>query len=162
MKVGYGKIVVVEYRVRLSSGQVVDSSHKAGGPLKFLYGQGGFPPPVESGIIGLMPGDIKTIIVPPIFGYGVYSQKKVRLISIERISEEIEIGRTIKAPDEFGLRRPAIVRSIWQGAVLADFNHPLAGKSLYFEIEIKDVFCADEQKNGKEHADGKGLETCGA
>jgi FKBP-type peptidyl-prolyl cis-trans isomerase 2 len=139
VQVEYGSVVVIEYRVRLATGQMVDSSEKSGGPVKFLCGHGDFPRPVEEGLIGLTSGEGKVIAVAPLFGYGYYDPKKVFLVANERIFEEVETGKVIKAPDEFGFRRAALVRSVWQGAVLVDFNHPLAGKTLYFEIKIKDV-----------------------
>ena len=159
VQVEYGSVVVIEYRVRLATGQMVDSSEKSGGPVKFLCGHGDFPRPVEDGLIGLAPGEGKVIAVPPLFGYGYYDPKKVSLVAIERIFEEVETGKVIKAPDEFGIRRTALVRSVWQGAVLVDFNHPLAGKTLYFEIKVKDVSHPDMTSNDKGvFTDGKGLE----
>ncbi|MGB9712324.1 MAG: FKBP-type peptidyl-prolyl cis-trans isomerase [Dissulfurimicrobium sp.] len=158
-RVEYGSIVVIEYRVRLATGQIVDSSEKSGGPVKFLCGQSDFPRPVEEGLIGLAPGEDKVIAVAPLFGYGYYDPKKVYLVATERIFEEIETGKVIKVPDEFGIRRAALVRSVLQGAVLVDFNHPLAGKTLYFEVKVKDVFYPDPQNNNKGvFANGNGIE----
>ena len=139
LRVTYGKLVTIEYEVRLSSGKVVDSSKKSGGPIAFVCGDGNFPKPVEEGIIGLAPGERKVISVPPQYTYGYYDPTKVSLVAIERVSGKAEIGKVVKAPDEFGLRRLALVRSIWEGAMMVDFNHPLAGRYLDFEVFIKDV-----------------------
>ncbi len=139
LRVSWGKLVVIQYEVRLPSGKVVDSSEKSGGPVAFVCGSGDFPKPVEEGLVGLCPGERKVISVPPKYTYGIYDPKKVLLVAIERVSGEIEPGKIVKALDEFGLRRPALVRAVWEGATMLDFNHPLAGKTLHFEIVIKDV-----------------------
>lgn len=149
IRVRYGSLVAIEYRVRLATGQLVDSSEKSGEPIKFICGHGDFPKPVEEGLIGLAPGESKVIAVAPLFGYGYYDPKKVSLIATERIFEEVKTGKAIKAPDEFGIRRTALVRSVWHGAVLVDFNHPLAGKTLYFEIKIIDVSHPEMTTNNK-------------
>ncbi len=139
-RVEWGKTVIIEYQVRLPSGKVVDSSEKAGGPVSFICGSGDFPKPVEEGLLGLAPGEKTVIKVPPDYTYGSYDPKKVTLVAQERISEEIvEPGKVVKAPDEFGLKKPALIRAIWEGAIMLDFNHPLAGKILHFEIHIRDV-----------------------
>ncbi len=139
LRVEHGRTVIIEYQVRLPSGKVVDSSEKSGGPVAFVCGQSDFPKPVDENIIGLAPGEKKVIFVPPEYTYGHYDPQKVTLVANEKILGEIEVGKAVKAPDDFGLRRPALVRSIWEGAMMLDFNHPLAGKTLHFEVIIKDV-----------------------
>ncbi len=139
-----GMVVLMEYKVRVATGKVVDSSEKSGGPVAIICGKGDFPPPVEEAIIGLGPGDQRVVTVPPEYAYGVYDPKKQVLVASERVSGEIDIGKVIKAPDEFGIKRPAIVRSIMDGALMVDFNHPLSGQILKFEILIKDVQPAPE------------------
>lgn len=137
-RVEYGRLIVIEYEVRLPTGKAVDSS-ESGGHAAFVCGRGDFPRPVEEGVIGLSVGQRKVIVVPPEYTYGFYDPKKVSLVAVERITEKIEVGKIVKAPDEFGLRRPALVRSVWKGALMLDFNHPLAGKTLHFEVVVKDI-----------------------
>jgi len=131
--------VIMDFVVRLVSGKVVDSSEKGGGPASFVCGKGDFPKPVEEGIIGLAPGDMKTITVHPYYAYGLYDPKKQMLVAIERISGPVEQGKVVKVPDQLGITRPAIVRDIWPGAIMVDFNHPLAGQVLKFEVMIREV-----------------------
>ncbi|OCC15750.1 FKBP-type peptidyl-prolyl cis-trans isomerase SlyD [Dissulfuribacter thermophilus] len=139
IKIEKGHWVVMDYVVKLKTGKVIDSSEKAGGPVAFVCGEGDFPEPVENGIIGLAPGDTSLIPVPPQYTYGLYDPKKVCLVATERITEPVEIGKVVKAPDEFGIKRPAVVRAVWDGAIMLDFNHPLAGQVLHFEVYIKEV-----------------------
>ncbi len=145
IRVEKGKLVAIDYEVRLKTGKVVDSSEKSGGPAVFVCGQGDFPKPVEEGIVGMAPGESRLIAVPPEYTYGLYDPKKVRLVASERITDQVEVGKVVKAPDEFGLRRPAIIRAVWQGAILLDFNHPLAGHVLHFEVVIREVRTPEPQ-----------------
>ncbi len=133
-----GSEVVLEYHVKLRSGKVVDSSSKSG-KARLICGHGDFPKPVEENMLGLAQGESRTIPVPPEMTYGLYDPKKVCLVAIERIAETIEIGKMVKAPDEFGIKRPAIIMKFWDGAALLDFNHPLSGQTLYFEITIEEI-----------------------
>jgi len=131
--------VIMDFVVRMISGKVVDSSEKSGGPASFVCGKGDFPKPVEEGIIGLSPGDVKTITVHPFYAYGLYDPKKQMLVAVERISGPVEQGKVVKVPDQLGITRPAIIRDIWPGAIMVDFNHPLAGQALKFEVVIREV-----------------------
>jgi len=134
-----GRLVVMDYVARLVTGKVVDSSEKSGGPARFVCGKGHFPKPVEDGIKGLSPGDSRIITVHPFYAYGLYDPKKQMLVAAERISGPVETGKVIKVPDELGITRPAVIREIWKGAIMVDFNHPLAGQTLKFEISIREV-----------------------
>ncbi len=141
-----GSRVVMDFVVRLSSGKVVDSSEKGGGPASFVCGKGDFPKPVEEGIIGLSPGDVKTITVHPFYGYGLYDPRKQMLVAIERVPQPVEPGKVVKVPDALGITRPAIVRDIWPGAIMVDFNHPLAGQVLKFEVVVRQVIMEEETR----------------
>ncbi len=142
-----GCLVVMDYVVRLATGKVVDSSEKGGGPARFICGKGNFPRPVEEGIQGMVPGESKTITVHPYFGYGLYDPKKQMLVASERVTGPIEAGKVIKVPDELGITRPAVIREVWKGAIMVDFNHPLAGQVLKFEVSIRQVLEASDQED---------------
>ncbi len=144
--------VVMDFVVRLVTGKVVDSSEKGGGPASFICGKGDFPKPVEEGIVGLSPGDIKTITVHPFYGYGLYDPKKQMLVATERIPGPAEQGKVVKVPDQLGITRPAVIRDIWPGAIMVDFNHPLAGQVLKFEVIIRQVLPGEDvqEREGEE------------
>ena len=141
-----GCIVTMDYVVRLVTGKVVDSSEKSGRPASFVCGKGNFPRPVEEGIIGLAPGESKTIKVHPFYAYGLYDPRKQMLIASERISVPVEAGKVIKVPDELGITRPAVIRDIWKEAIMVDFNHPLAGQTLKFEVSIREIHVASSEE----------------
>ncbi len=141
-----GSRVIMDFVVKLATGKVVDSSEKGGGPASFICGQGDFPKPVEEAIVGMAPGDIKTITVHPFYGYGLYDPRKQMLVAIERIPGPVEQGKVVKVPDALGITRPAVVRDVWPGAIMVDFNHPLAGQVLKFEVVIRDVLPGEDKE----------------
>jgi len=141
-----GCIVTMDYVVSLVTGKVIDSSEKSGRPASFICGRGNFPKPVEEGILGLAPGDSKIIKVHPFYAYGLYDPKKQLLIASERISVPVDEGKVIKVPDELGITRPAVIRDIWKGAIMVDFNHPLAGQILTFEVSIRRIQAAPSEE----------------
>lgn len=141
-----GCIVTMDYVVSLVTGKVIDSSEKSGRPASFICGKGNFPKPVEEGILGLAPGESKIIKVHPFYAYGLYDPKKQLLIASERISVPVDEGKVIKVPDELGITRPAVIRDIWKGAIMVDFNHPLAGQILTFEVSIRRIQAAPSEE----------------
>ncbi len=149
-----GCVVIMDYVVRLMTGKVVDSSEKSGGPASFVCGSGSFPKPVEEEIVGLTPGDSKVITVHPFYAYGLYDPKKQMLVASERISGNIETGKIIKVPDELGITRPAVIRDVWKGAIMVDFNHPLAGQVLKFEVSIREVRAASPEEEERLQEEG--------
>ncbi len=134
-----GRVVIMDYVVRLVTGKIVDSSEKTGSPASFICGSGSFPKPVEEGIVGMSAGDSRSITVHPFYAYGLYDPGKQVLVASERISGQIEAGKIIKVPDQLGITRPAVIREVWNGAIMVDFNHPLAGQVLKFEVTIRQV-----------------------
>jgi len=130
-----GSRVTFSYRVWAGQ-EVVDASAK---PVTIVVGEGKFFPEVEKALLGHEAGERLVVMVPPDKHYGPYDPKKLNFISVERLPREIAPGQVIRLPDEFGVPHPAVVRRIDQEVALVDFNHPLAGKPLRFELEILEV-----------------------
>ena len=130
-----GARVVFNYRV-LTDKEVVDVSSR---PVSIEVGRGLFFPAVEETLLGHQAGERLVIFLPPEKHYGPYDPKKLYLIPAERLPKDVGPGQVIRVPDDLGVPHPAIVRRIDSEVALVDFNHPLAGKLLRFEIEILEV-----------------------
>ncbi len=130
-----GSRVTFAYRVWAGQ-EVVDASEK---PITIVVGQGKFFPEVEKALLGHEAGQHLMVMVPPDKHYGRYDPKKLNFISVERLPKEVSPGQVVRLPDEFGVPHPAVVRRLDREVALVDFNHPLAGKPLRFEIEILEV-----------------------
>ncbi len=134
-KIQPGDLVTIRYRV-LAGKDVVDASEQ---PITFEIGSGRFLPAVEKALEGHQPGDRIIVLVPPEEHYGPYDPKKLQLVAVEKIPPNANPGEVVRVQDELGVIHPAILRRRDEEVALVDFNHPLAGKLLRFEIEILEV-----------------------
>jgi FKBP-type peptidyl-prolyl cis-trans isomerase SlyD len=120
-------------------GRLVDSS--AGGePLSYIHGRGQIVPGLEEEVAGMGPGQKKKVSVDPDRGYGAVDPRAFVRVpkSSFRDLEGLEVGIVVrgrKEDQEFS----AVVTEIGEESVTLDLNHPLAGKTLDFEIEVVEV-----------------------
>ncbi len=130
-----GSKIVFYYRV-IADQKVVDVSHK---PVTIIVGEGKFLKALEEALIGHEAGEEVVIVLPPEKHYGKYDPKKIKVVPRERLPDKAKVGQVVYLPDEMGILHPAIVRRIDSEMVVIDFNHPLAGKLLRFELKILEV-----------------------
>ena len=120
-------------------GKVADTS--AGrGPLEYTHGAGMIIPGLEKELLGMKVGDKKTVTVKPEEGYGLVLQEAIKRVPKEAISSanELKVGDMVGASNG-GHTFRAVVKEIGEKEITLDFNHPLAGKELVFDVEIKEI-----------------------
>lgn len=133
-----GSVVTIHYELKVE-GNVVDSS-KGRDPLSYTQGAGEIIPGLEAEVEQLNPGAKTSVEVPPEKGYGTPDPSAVRSVpktvfeSTDGLSAGAEVygqqnGKTIRAK----------VLEVGNEDVKLDFNHPLAGKTLSFDVEVVDV-----------------------
>ena len=134
-----GKTVKFDYILTVEN-QVVDSS-EGREPLEYNHGQNMIIPGLESQMEGLIVGDKKKIIVGPEDAYGVVNQEAIIEVPIARLGAEAkpQVGMTLQMRTEQGPPVTGKIVEVKETSVIIDFNHPLAGKELQFDIEIVDV-----------------------
>lgn len=134
--IGDGRKVSFEYTLTLPDGSVVESN-VGGKPFDYEQGKGQIIPGLEKALLGLKAGDNTKVTVTPEEGYGPVRSEAQREVPIEKIPEEARKVGAMLAADGFpGSIRVAEVR---KETVLLDFNHPLAGKTLNFDVHILTV-----------------------
>jgi peptidylprolyl isomerase len=133
----YGKTATVEYIGRLDDGTIFDSTQNIE-PLSFEVGSGRVINGFDEAVSQMMPGETKTIKIPPSQAYGEYDDSKIEIQPMYAIpnAKDIKVGKLFYFITEEKLRFPAKVLEINQGFARIDFNHPLAGKNLNFEIKL--------------------------
>ncbi|HKO31068.1 MAG TPA: peptidylprolyl isomerase [Nitrospiraceae bacterium] len=136
--VSKGKVISLEYTLKLDNNQVVDSNvGKA--PLTYTQGAHQIVRGVETAVEGMTVGQAKHVIVTPADGYGIRDLTAIHELPKNKVPEDIKVGTQLRGKDAGGRVIQPIVKEIKDNTVLLDFNHPLAGKTLFFDVKVVDV-----------------------
>jgi FKBP-type peptidyl-prolyl cis-trans isomerase SlyD len=146
LKVGDDVVVSLDYTLRLDNDEIVDSSGDRG-PLKFLQGRGQIIPGLEQALYGMAVSDEKDVEVAPADGYGVRNPDATQVVSRDVFPPDVDLepGMGFRMQDQQGRVIAAFVDEIRDDEVLLDFNHPLAGETLHFHVQIVGLREATEQ-----------------
>lgn len=127
----------VHYTVMLEDGEVMGTS-KGGMPLSFTIGNGEIIKGLEDGVVGMKAGDSKTITIAPEEGYGDRDEDMVVKIRRDELppEEDITVGRILQYRNENGHLVNLVVSEAGDETVTLDANHPLAGHTLVYKIEL--------------------------
>ena len=159
MQIGKNKVATFDFTVTNESGQTLDSS-KDSGPFSYVHGVGYLIPGLESAMEGKSAGDSFLVTVQPAQGYGEWDEALLNVIprSVFDEIENLEVGHQIQIEDQNGTRIAAVTK-IEEDGVTLDGNHPLAGVTLNFNIDVVDV--RDATKEELEHGCIGGPSDCG-
>jgi FKBP-type peptidyl-prolyl cis-trans isomerase SlyD len=157
MKVSKDCVVSLEYRLHLGDGKTVDES-APGAPLSYLHGRGQIVPGLEGALEGLSAGDAKQVVVAPAQGYGEHDARGLQVVERSKLppGAELQVGMTLQAQTEGGDIIPITIRELRGDSVVVDLNHPLAGKTLHFDIKVSEVRQATAEELEHGHAHGPG------
>lgn len=139
-RVENGKYVKLCYTAMLENGDVVDRSESCQ-PLEIRVGAGEIIQGLEDGIMGMGLNEKKTITVGPDKAYGERDERLQRTILRSNFAQGFEpkVGEIVAFRTPKGEQLPAVIKSIVGEEVTVDFNHPLAGRSMVFEVEIAEI-----------------------
>ncbi|HEY7553219.1 MAG TPA: peptidylprolyl isomerase [Candidatus Binatia bacterium] len=138
-----GAVVTIEYTLMDDTGAVIESS--AGKePMTYIHGAGQIVPGLEQALNGLKVGDQKKIQVRPEEGYGLPDEKAFQELPKEKIPPDAQkVGAMLMTKSPDGRMIPIRVHKVTATTVVVDFNHPLAGKTLNFDVKVKDIKAAE-------------------
>lgn len=156
MKVEANKVVVFHYTVSEDGGGSVESSHDRGEPLAFLVGQSSLIPGLEKALMGHEAGERFDVTIEPAEAYGERREDFTQRVPKKyfRDGEHLKPGMlTVLSTREGGQRQVTVVK-VGSSVVDVDLNHPLAGKTLVFNVEIVDVRDATPEELTHRHAHG--------
>ena len=138
LPVGPETTVTLHFEIRLENGDVVDSNFD-GKPATFTVGDGNMLVGFEAAMFGMTKGDRKIIDIAPEQGFGMPNPSNVHKIELNQFDGmELEPGLVVSFQDPTG-ELPGVIKSFNDRFVEVDFNHPLSGQSLKFEVEILSV-----------------------
>lgn len=132
-----GDTVRIHYEGRLEDGTVFDSSRDRG-PLEFVAGGEELIKGVSLGVVGMSEGNKKELVVPPENGYGEPQPELVLDVPRSALPQEVapEVGMTLNARNASGQSFAVLITEVKKDSVVVDANHPLAGKTLVFAVEL--------------------------
>src|SRR3954466_1826247 len=147
MRVKPGRVILMDYMVKVGTGQIVESS--AGkAPIEYLHGAGQILPALERALEGLGEGEQAAFSIAAPEAYG--ERKEDNVVSLPRtlFPEEVKLeeGLCLYARASGGQSYPITVREVKEDMVVVDLNHPLAGERLFFEVNIRGVRPAGNQE----------------
>ena len=133
----HGDTVQVHYTGKLRDGTVFDSSQQRR-PLRFKIGAGNTLVSFEEAVIGMAPGETKTVIIPSAQAYGPHRKNMVRVMRRDLLpaGQTFEVGQRLRVTLEEGQTTVVTVTNVVGEDVMVDINHPLAGQDLVFDIAL--------------------------
>lgn len=156
MHIEKNRVVSFNYTLRDDQGTVIDSSGGRG-PLSYLHGKGNIIPGLEQALAGKAVGDKLDVTVAPEQGYGVRDERLVQIVARAKFGEVAGLapGMQVRANGPKGPRIVTVV-SLDRDFVTVDGNHPLAGRTLHFSIEVAEVRKATHEEISHGHVHGPG------
>jgi FKBP-type peptidyl-prolyl cis-trans isomerase SlyD len=134
--VSTGKRVAVEYTLKLDD-QSVFESNVGKIPLTYTHGEGKMVPGLEKALEGMTVGDSKHVVVAPTEGYGPVNPEALHEVEKQRLPDEaLHVGAQLAGTLPDGRTVYPRVAAVKPETVVLDFNHPLAGKTLHFDVKI--------------------------
>ena len=156
MSISPDQVVSIHYTLRDDTGEVIDRSAE-GEPLAYLHGRGQLIPGLERELTGRSAGDRLQVKIAPAEGYGEYDRELVQQVPRRALKGvgQLRVGLRLQAQTPDG-PRAVTVTQLNGDMVTLDGNHPLAGKTLHFQVEVAAVRAATEEELAHGHVHGAG------
>ena len=138
-RIGQNTEVTLHFALRLENGDTVDSTFDKA-PATFKVGDGNLLPGFEQALFGLKGGDQRSLPIAPEQGFGQPNPQNVQVMPRSQFKDmELAEGLLVIFNDAANTELPGVVKAFDEAQVTIDFNHPLAGKALTFDVEIIEV-----------------------
>lgn len=156
MQAGENSVVLIHYTLTSDGGETLDSS--AGRePLAYLHGFGNIIPGLENALVGKKAGEKLKVTIAAEDAYGVREEGLVQVVPRDAFggAPDLEVGMQFQARTPEGIRVVTIVE-VSGDEITLDGNHPLAGETLHFDVEVVEVRAATEEELQHGHVHGEG------
>ena len=156
MHIEKNRVVTLHYTLRDEQGNVIESS-TGRAPLSYLHGKGNIIPGLELALAGKAAGDKVEVTVAPEQGYGPRDERLVQVVPRNRFGggEALAAGMQVRSSGPQGPRLVTVVK-VERDFVTVDGNHPLAGRTLRFSVEVEEVRKATHEEVSHGHVHGPG------
>lgn len=156
MNIHSNTVVSFHYRMTDAAGEALENSH-SDDPILYLHGKRSMLPGLEEAFEGRSAGECFEVVVPPEKGYGERSEGSVQRVPKKHVLTKGKLapGMTIQLNTDKGVREVVLLK-VGLKTVDVDSNHPLAGRTLMFAVEVVDVREATKEEIAHGHAHGAG------
>ena len=156
MQIGKHSVVAFHYQLRDDSGELLESS-EGGDPSLYLHGANNIIKGLEAALDGKSAGDHVEVTLPPEQAYGPYQPDRQQRMPAKYLKHEgrLHPGKAVRFNTDQGMRHATVVK-VGKFSVDVDLNHPLAGKTLSFAVDVVDVRAATPEEIEHGHAHGPG------
>ena len=156
MEIIENRVVQMHYTLRDDAGATLDTS-EGKDPLTYMHAEGSIIPGLFKAITGKKVGEKVSVVVAPEEGYGQQDENMIQQVPREAFKgmEDLAVGVKVQAETEQGVQI-ATVTDVKETEVTIDLNHPLAGVTLHFDVEIVDIRDATEEEISHGHIHGPG------
>ena len=136
IRIGANSKVELHFSVALENGVELDNTRIRAEPVSLIMGDGNLLPGFENALIGLRAGDRRTVHLPPEDAFGDWNPGNVQTFDTVKFAERPVVDQMIEFEDKAKATLPGVVKSVNDDLTEIDFNHPLAGRNVIFEVEI--------------------------
>lgn len=156
MLIAKDSVVSLEYTLRSDAGETLDSS--AGeGPLVYLHGYENIVPGLERQLAGKQKGDALQVSVSPEEGYGPRDPRKTMEVPRSQLPPGApQVGMMLRGQSQAGDIISLWITAVGPDSVTVDGNHPMAGRTLHFDVTVLDVRVATDEERAHGHVHGPG------
>lgn len=155
MQIDKHAVATIDYTLIDDTGEVLDSS-RGQDPLSYIHGVGSLIPGLEQALEGKEAGDSISVTIPPENAYGERNEDLVHVVERGQFGvDDLQTGMRFRVQSEVG-EQVVVVTNIDGDDVTVDGNHPLAGETLKFEVDVKAVREASPEELDHGHAHGPG------
>ena len=160
MKIGKDKVVSIEYTLKDSGGEVIDTS-EGREPLDYIHGAGNIIPGLENALEGKASGEEITVAITPEEGYGARDESLIHVLDRDmfQVDGDLQVGMQFQAQTDAGVQILTIT-AVEDDGVTVDGNHPMAGQTLHFEVTVVGVRDATEEELSHSHPHSEGGGCC--
>ncbi len=137
--------VELHFSVAIEDGVEIDNTRSREEPVSLVIGDGNLLPGFEQALFGLRAGDRRTVHLPAEDAFGPWNPENIQRFDTVKFEQRPVVGQMIEFEDKAKSSLYGVVRSVNDDMTEIDFNHPLAGKNISFEVEIFKVTPAGQQ-----------------
>jgi FKBP-type peptidyl-prolyl cis-trans isomerase SlyD len=152
MPIEDNKVVTINYTLKDNEGNVIQTTENQA-PFSFISGRGQILPGLEKEINTMLIGGTKEVELAPEDAYGERMEEAVKVVdpSFFPKDKELKVGMGFTSVTPDGRQLPFFIRNIEGDEITIDFNHPLAGTTLNFEVELVDIRDATPEEQQHNH-----------